>query len=100
MRKFIILVLAVIISWFFVYGQITIFWTVPEKEAEIKHLQSKMVMLETQVDSLHAAVEQYRIAMRFENLFFLTADQNDLLDFSMLEELLCEKRGLCQEVTE
>lgn len=65
----------------------------------------KITVLEQQVDvwkhrsaELEKYIEKQRTAFRYENLFMLAADSNDLLDFSELEEYLCEKRGLCKAV--
>ena len=82
------LVLGVLL-WFTVWGVFLFFWDAPAKRAEIAILQAENVELQKSNNDL-------KTALRFENLFLLTANQNDLLDFTELEDYLCEKRGLCK----
>lgn len=98
----VIVVICMITAWliiiFCVYGVWALFWGVPNKKVEIKQLKIERHILQDQIVTAVAKVEAYKTAMRFENLFLLTADHNNLMDFDVLEDYLCEKRGLCKAV--
>jgi len=96
MILFTLFLLSAMLMFFVVSGIYYSFFGVPRKNAEIKELSQRIKILKIHESQLQKKIEQQRLAFRFENLFMLAADQNDLLDFSELEEYLCEKRGLCK----
>ncbi len=93
---FLLLLLSAVLTFFTVSGIYHTLFNIPRKNAEIKELLQQVEILKIHESQLQKKIEQQRLAFRFENLFMLAADQNDLLDFSKLEEYLCEKRGLCK----
>jgi len=84
---FALMLLSAAIMVFCVIGVYDSFWHVPAKNATIRQLSQKNELLQAENRKL-------KMGMRFENLWLLTADENDKLDFSMLEKMLREKRGL------
>ena len=84
-----LMLLSAAIMVFCVIGIFDCFWNVPAKKSTIYQLTQSNELLQ-------AENEKLKTGMRFENLWLLTADQNDMMDFTMLEETLCEKRGLCK----
>ena len=94
---YIILFVLFCMPWFLgVYDEI---WELPTKRSEIYNLSQRIEILQVALKEKDEYIEKQNTAMRFENLFLLAADQNDLLDFSELEDYLCDKRGLCTNET-
>ena len=84
-----LMALSAAIMIFCVIGIYDYFWNVPAKKSEIFRLSQNNELLQSENDKL-------KMGMRFENLWLLTADANDMMDFTALEDMLCEKRGNCR----
>jgi len=95
-ESMIVIAALVVLAWLSVLGIYDIVWSNPHKKAEIRSLQAKTQVWQDRAIQAEAKIEDYKVAMKFENLFLLSADANDMMDFSMLEDMLCEKRGLCK----
>lgn len=84
-----LMILSALIMVFCIIGIYDCFWNVPAKNGQIFQLSQSNELLSAENQKL-------KMGMRFENLWLLTADENDKMDFTMLEDMLCEKRGLCK----
>ena len=91
-----LMLMSCMVMFLAVTGGYHIIWGRHDTSAEIYSLSQRNEALRAAVIEKDAYIEKQGTAMRFENLFLLAADQNDLMDFTMLEEMLCEKRGLCK----
>lgn len=90
-ESIIIVVILAIILWFAVVGVYSLVWGSPNQKAEI-------YMLQTQVDNSQTAIEKYQAALKFENLFFMVADGNAVMDFEKLEEYIQERKDFYKRV--
>jgi len=91
MGKYVMLGIAGIIILFSIIGIIATCSTIPNQN-------DKIIALKQQVKSLNAKITQYKIAMKFENLFMLGASPNDVMRFEGLEELIKEKKALYEKI--
>lgn len=83
---------SIIIMIFFIYGVFAVCWSVPEKRVEIKHLQNRVGVWQARSVELEKAVEDYQVAMKFENLFLLAADSNQVMDFEALDQYIKDRK--------
>jgi len=81
-----------LISIFFLYGMFAAFWSIPDKNAQIRHLQTKTDAYRAEADELKGEIERYQVAMKFENLFLLGASPNQIMDFERLEKYIKDKK--------
>lgn len=95
----VLIILSVIVVVLAIAGGYHIIWGRHDTSAEIYSLNQRVEVLQVALKEKDEYIEKQNTAMRFENLFLLAADQNDLLDFSELEDYLCDKRGLCTNET-
>ena len=93
---FALMLLSAAIMIFCVIGVYDSFWHVPTKNAAIHQLSRKNELLRAENRKIKAENHKLKMGMRFENLWLLTADEKDKMDFSMIEDMLSEKRGLCK----
>lgn len=90
------MLISALIMVFCIIGIYDCFWNVPAKKAEIFSLTQQNELLQAAIIEKDKYIQHQKTAFRFENLFMLAADENDKMDFTMLEDMLCEKRGLCK----
>lgn len=83
-----LMILSALIMVFCIIGIYDCFWNVPAKNGQIFKLSQNNELL-------LAENQKLKMGMRFENLFTLFADPNQMIDFSELEKYICEKRGFC-----
>ena len=75
----------------FIYGIYSAFWIVPAQDIEIQNLKNHVAMLK-------AKITQYKIAMKFENLFMLGASPNDVMRFEGLEKYIKERKEFYEKI--
>ena len=72
-------------------------WVVPAKRAEIVKLTGQRDIWQARAKSLDKYIEtregQYRVAVKFDRLFFMAADPNRVMDFEAIEELIKDRKG-------
>lgn len=85
MNKLLICGTVSIIVAFSIIGMISAFSTIPNRNKII-------TMLECRVETRNKKINQYKSAMKFENLFMLVASPNDVMDFEALEEYIQDRK--------
>ena len=77
---------------FFCVNGIYAFWNVPGKRAEIAELTTQCDVWRDRAKELEKYIEvredQYRVATKFDQLFMLVADPNQVMDMEGLEEYI------------
>jgi len=81
---------------FCVIGVYDAFWNVPAKRATIAELTGERDLWQCQAKELERYIEtreeQYQVAMKFENLFMLIADPNQVMKFEDLDQYIKNKK--------
>ena len=90
-----LVILSCVIMSLAIAGGYHIVWGRHDTSAEIYTLNQRVEVLQVAVQEKDEFIKQQKTAFRFEQLFMLAADQNDLMDFDELEGYLCERRGIC-----
>jgi len=76
-----------------IYGIVAKTILIPERNIEIKYLQSRVDVFKNRSIELEEAVKNYKTALKFENLFFLVADPNAVMNFEHLETYLANHKS-------
>lgn len=81
---------------FCVIGVYDAFWNVPGKRVEIAELTDQRDVWQARAKELDKYIEtresQYRVATKFDNLFMLVADPNQVMDFEALDEYVKSRK--------
>ena len=83
--------IAGIIILFSIIGMIATCSTIPNQN-------DKIIALKQQVKSLDAKINEYKVAMKFENLFMLGASPKNVMNFEALEAYLIERKNFYKKV--
>lgn len=81
---------------FCVIGVYDAFWNVPAKRATIAELTDQRNTWQCRVNELERYIdereEQYQVAMKFEDLFMLIANPNQVMKFEDLDQYIKNKK--------
>ena len=83
--------LIVAMGFLLVYSTFQGFYNIPAKNDRIAILQAKA----DRAMELEVAVADYQRAMKFEKLFLMVADANQIMDFAELEHYIENKAVFC-----
>jgi len=90
------------IIFFFLIGVYATFWSVPEKRAEIVVLTDQRDIWQCRAKELEEYIEtrdgQYRVATKFDNLFMMIADPNQVMDMEGLEQYIKDRKDFYKKV--
>jgi len=77
-------------------GVYDVFWNVPAKRAVIAELTEQCNTWQGRAKELEKYIEvregQYRVATKFDELFILIADPNQVMDFEALDQYIKNKK--------
>jgi len=81
---------------FFFIGVYDTFFNVPAKNAKIAGLTDQRDTWHARCKYLEKYIEdregKYRVAVKFDHLFMLAADPNQVMDFEAIEELIKDRK--------
>ncbi len=97
-----LLMAAGFIMVFFMYGVLAAFRGVPAKRAIIAELTIERNLERDRANLLISKMvereKQYRVAVKFDRLFMLASDPNQVMDFEAIEELIRERKDFYKPV--
>jgi len=85
MNKYLICIIIAVTITFAIAGVFCTFSAMPKLEIEIKNLKTEKIDMQN-------TINQYKSAMKFENLFMLVASPNNVMDFETLEVYIQERK--------
>ena len=87
---------------FFVIGVYDAFWNVPAKVVEIAELTDERDHWQARAKSLDKYIEtregQYRVACKFDNLFMMIADPDQVINFEALDGYIKSRKAFFEPV--
>ena len=87
---------------FFVNGVYSAFWNVPKKNVEIAELTDERDHWQARAKSLDKYIEtregQYRVACKFDNLFMMIADPDQVINFEALDGYIKTRKEFFEPV--
>ena len=87
---------------FFVNGVYSAFWNVPKKNVEIAELTDERDHWQARAKSLDKYIEtregQYRVACKFDNLFMMIADPDQVISFEALDGYIKTRKEFFEPV--
>jgi len=95
-ESLIIILFLVILSWFTMFGIYFTFWGNPHKKAQIRQLSAEVEVWHNRAIELESAVADYQRALKFENLFLMVADANQVMTLDKyLQQQVDNKAEFC-----
>ena len=91
---------ALFITIMFFYGIVSLVILRPERNAEIAELQTQGDAWQARAKELEKAIEGYKVAMNFEQLFLLLADHDLIIEMGELENYIKNKAEFCLKESE
>lgn len=92
------IIMCVSILVFSVIGTYEVFWGIENRNVEIKEITQQLNAWKDRAKELEELNNKLKVTQNFENLFLLATDINGMLDMKEIENWLCERRGLCEDV--
>ena len=89
------LICSCLILLFAIIGVYQAFFGVPGKKAEIQELQTISNIWQDRAVKAEATIEEYKVAMKLEDLFLLVADPQQIMDFEALDDYIKNKAEFC-----